>query len=149
MLMSRTRLLLATLWAGSLWSIGYLAAPTLFATLSDKMLAGSIAGSLFRIQAWLSIFCAIMLIGLLRWSKRDIAGSEFKILLGIILGMLGCALVLHFGLHPLIAGLRNASDSNGLMPAEIKRQFGILHGLSSGIYLVESLLAVVLIVKIR
>ncbi len=58
------RTLLVTLWVGSLWAIGYLAAPTLFATLADRMLAGSIAGSLFRVEAWLSVVCGLLLLGL-------------------------------------------------------------------------------------
>jgi hypothetical protein len=33
-----------------LWAVGYLAAPTLFATLSDRVLAGTIAASLFKNQ---------------------------------------------------------------------------------------------------
>lgn len=147
--MSRFRVLLTALWAGSLWSVGYLAAPTLFATLSNRMLAGSIAGSLFRAEAWLSMLCAVVLLGLLKWDERKIAGNALRTLVGTILGMLGCTLLLHFGLQPLIADLRNAADASGLMPAEIQSRFGILHGISSGIYLLESLLAIVLVLKMR
>ena len=32
---------------GGLWAIGYLAAPVLFASLGDKMLAGMLAGKMF------------------------------------------------------------------------------------------------------
>ncbi|MGH8809748.1 MAG: DUF4149 domain-containing protein, partial [Noviherbaspirillum sp.] len=49
MLVARARLLIATLWVGSLWAVGYLVAPTLFATLPDSVLAGTIAGRLFRV----------------------------------------------------------------------------------------------------
>jgi hypothetical protein len=148
-LIARARLLLATLWAGSLWSIGYLAAPTLFATLTDKMLAGTIAGSLFTAQAWLSIFCALMLIVLTSWSRPELDASQRRLLVLTILTMLVCALLLHFWLHPLIASLRNEMNAGGLMAADTQHRFGILHGLSSGIYFVESVLAVVLVVKIR
>ncbi|HEX7634207.1 MAG TPA: DUF4149 domain-containing protein, partial [Noviherbaspirillum sp.] len=55
MFSARARLLIATLWVGSLWTVGYLVAPTLFATLSDRALAGMIAGSIFRLEAWLSV----------------------------------------------------------------------------------------------
>ena len=37
-----------TLWVGGLWAIGYLAAPTLFAELSDRALARQLAGAMFR-----------------------------------------------------------------------------------------------------
>lgn len=149
MLLSRIRLLLTTLWAGSLWSIGYLAVPTLFATLSDRMLAGSIAGSLFRAEAWLSMLCAAVLLGLLKRDQRKIGGGDFKFLIGTILGMLGCTLLLHFGLQPLIIDLRSAANASGLMPAEIQSRFGILHGISSTVYLIESLFAIVLTLKMR
>ena len=56
------RVLLVTFWVGSLWTVGYLAAPTLFATLPDRALAGSIAGSLFRVQAWVSVGCGLLLL---------------------------------------------------------------------------------------
>ncbi len=39
-----------TLWIGGLWVIGYLVAPTLFYTLSDRALAGSLAGKLLNAQ---------------------------------------------------------------------------------------------------
>ena len=69
MLLARFRLLVATLWAGSLWAIGYLAAPTLFATLADRALAGTIAASLFNNLAWLSIGCALVMLVLI-WVSR-------------------------------------------------------------------------------
>ena len=71
-MLSRLRLLVATLWAGSLWTIGFIVAPTLFGTLSDRVLAGNIAGSMFRAEAWLSIACALVLLvaGLARDGRR-------------------------------------------------------------------------------
>ncbi|MDP9109581.1 MAG: DUF4149 domain-containing protein, partial [Pseudomonadota bacterium] len=42
--------LLVVLWTGSLWTIGYLVAPTLFLTLPDSMLAGTIAARMFRVE---------------------------------------------------------------------------------------------------
>ena len=74
MLLARTRLLVATLWAGSLWAVGYLAAPTLFATLSDRVLAGTIAGNLFSNQAWLSIACAVVMLVLLGATQTSTGG---------------------------------------------------------------------------
>ena len=42
-------LIAVTLWVGGLWAIGYLAAPVLFSALSDKMLAGMLAGRMFSL----------------------------------------------------------------------------------------------------
>jgi hypothetical protein len=158
MLLARTRLLVATLWAGSLWAVGYLAAPTLFATLSDRVLAGTIAGNLFTNQAWLSIACALVMLVLL-WATQTSTGGIFagpaanmaaksrRTLLIIVLAMLACTLVSHFGLQPMMAALRAAAGPGGVMEEAAKNKFGVLHGISSVIYLIQSLLAAWLVVK--
>lgn len=149
MLSMRARLLIATLWAGSLWTVGYLVAPTLFSTLSDRVLAGTIASSLFHVQAWVSVFCALALVLLLVTAAKEISTKERKFLFFIVIGMLGCSLIAHFGLQPLMAELRAAAGPNGVMMSDTKTRFGILHGISSLLYLMQSLLAVALIIKIR
>ena len=147
MLISSARLLLATLWCGSLWTIGYLVAPTLFATLSDRVLAGTIAGSLFHIEAWLSVGAAVALIGLDRVGPRDTVRSRKRFLL--IIGMLACSLIGYFGLHPFMAALRESAGPGGVMASDARTQFGILHGVSSAMYLVQSLLGVALMLTLR
>jgi hypothetical protein len=146
MLLARARLLVATLWAGSLWTVGYLAAPTLFATLSDRVLAGTIAASLFRIEAMLSLACGAALL-LLLWLGKDFSVARQRTLLLIILAMVACTVASHFGLQPLMAELRAAAGPAGVMESAAKSRFGMLHGISSGIFLVQSLLAGWLIIK--
>ena len=51
-----------TLWVGSLWTVGGLVAPLLFAQLADRNLAGNIAGILFTGQTWLGVACAAYLL---------------------------------------------------------------------------------------
>lgn len=147
-LASPIRLLIATLWVGSLWTIGYLAAPTLFATLSDRALAGMIAGSLFRSGSWLSIFCGVTLFVLVSLKTGGNNQKQRKTCHVLIIGMLACTLVGYFGLQPFMAALREAAGPNG-MTSDVKMQFGILHGISSVIYLIQSLLGIALILKIR
>jgi len=148
MFAARARLLIATLWAGSLWTLGYMVAPTLFATLDDKVLAGAIAGSLFRIEAWLSVFCALALMALIRFTDRQ-AGKNGKRLLWLVAGMFACTAIGYFGLHPFMAALKEAAGPGGIMGPEARAQFGILHGVSSAFYLAQSLLAVALVLIIR
>ena len=52
---TQLRTLIVTFWVGSMWTVGYLVAPALFATLPERALAGSIAANLFRIEAWVSV----------------------------------------------------------------------------------------------
>jgi len=44
-----------SIWVGGLLAIGYLAAPILFAQLSDRTLAGNLAGAMFSAVAWVGI----------------------------------------------------------------------------------------------
>jgi hypothetical protein len=142
MLLARMRLLVVTLWAGSLWTVGYLVAPTLFATLYDRALAGTVAASMFRSEAWLSIACALAMLALLKFAK-DLDAQRRRLLVVLAVAMLVCTLVVHFGLQPMMAALR----TGGEMAPAVKTRFGILHGMSSVIYLVQSLLAGLLVIK--
>ena len=144
---SRMRCLIAALWAGSLWTVGYLVAPTLFATLSDRVLAGTVAASMFRSQAWLSIACAALLLVLLQMKMDELAPR--RTLLALALAILLGTLVVHFGVQPMMGALREAAGSGGVMESAQKSRFGMLHGISSMVYLVQSVLAGVLVWKMR
>lgn len=140
----RARVLLVTVWAGSIWAIGYLVAPMLFATLADRVLAGTIAGSLFRAGAYLSLCCAALLLALL-WYDRT--WPQRRSALRLVASMLVCVLIGYFGLQPWMAALREAAGPGGVMEGATRMQFGMLHGVSSLIYLVQSGLAVALVLK--
>lgn len=145
---ARVRMLLATLWVGSLWTIGYVVAPTLFGTLEDRMLAGFIAGKLFRIEAWLSVACAIVLMISFRWMGKDFDARARKHLLWIVSGMLACTLIGYFGLQPFMATLKEAAVG-GVMDAAARSRFGFLHGVASVFYLIQSILGGFLVWKLR
>jgi hypothetical protein len=145
MWMTRTRLLVATVWAGSLWTVGFLVVPTLFRTLSDQVLVGTIAASLFNVQAWLGMACALALLALV-WAG-GYAPRARRTLLLIVLAMLACTVVVHFGLQPMMEQLRAAAGPGGVMASALKARFGMLHGVSMSIYLVQSGLAVWLLLK--
>lgn len=145
--LSRLRLLLVTIWAGSLWTVGYLVAPVLFASLPDRSLAGSIAGMLFRAQAWLSLACGLLLL-LLVWLDKSLSPKRTPIIL--MIAMLACALIGYFVLQPFMAEVRAAAANNGgVMDEAMRSRFGMLHGVASVIYLLQSVLAIVLVVKTR
>jgi len=145
-LLPAARLLVTTLWAGSLWTVGYLVAPVLFSTLPDRALAGSIAGSIFRIEAWLSVGCGLVLLAMVVF---DDASRERRSLLRLIIVMLLCVAVGYFGLQPWMAALREAAGPSGVLEGAARTQFGILHGVASLIYLFQSVLALVLVLKVR
>jgi hypothetical protein len=145
----RARLLVATLWVGSGWTIGYLVAPTLFATLPDPMQAGAIAGSLFRVEAWLSVACALGLLLLLATANRKREVANYRTQATIVAAMLACTVVGYFGLQPFMAALRETANVSGVMSGATKVQFGMLHGIASALHLIQSLLGIALILKVR
>ena len=145
--LSRLRVLLVTLWAGSLWTVGYLVAPVLFASLPDRSIAGSIAGMFFRAQAWLSLACGLLLL-LLVWLDKSLSPKRTPVIL--MIAMLACVLVGYFALQPFMAEVRAAAANNGgVMDEAMRSRFGMLHGIASVIYLLQSVLAIVLVVKTR
>ena len=137
MFVSKARLLIVTLWAGSLWTAGYMVAPTLFATLHDNVLAGTIAGSVFRSEAWLSMALGVLLLGVLALSN-DVTQQRRKLLVIVVIAMLLCVLVNYFGLGPVMAEAKLAGE---------RSKFSMLHGISMVIYLGQSLLAGFLVIK--
>ncbi|MEB0133969.1 DUF4149 domain-containing protein [Actimicrobium sp. CCC2.4] len=141
---TRLRLLVIALWVGSLWTIGYLVAPTLFMTLADRVLAGTIAGKLFRVEAWLSVVMSLLTFGLIAWSVTTSRARTWMLRLTGM--MLACTLIGYFGLQPMMAALREAA-SGGVFSPDARMQFGILHGVASGLYLIQSVLGIVLILK--
>lgn len=147
-----TRSVILTLFVGSTWTIGYLVAPVLFSTLPDRALAGAVAGRLFQLEAWISLACALVLLLLLRWPKS--ATNEHKKgdgrALVLICAIAACSLVGYFGLQPFMAALRaSAAATGGVMPPDMRTQFGVLHGIASAIYLAKSLLGLLLVVRLR
>ncbi|AJP59825.2 hypothetical protein UC34_16505 [Pandoraea vervacti] len=143
--------LIATVWCGSQWAIGYLVAPTLFAVLESRMVAGTVAGRLFHSQAWLSLVCGVLLVWLAtalisRTADASVARS-YRVLRWLAVAMMVCVLISSFALQPFMAQLRAQAEASGVDIGQSAHaaRFGMLHGISSGIYLLQSLLGVALI----
>ena len=144
-LIPRLRSLLITFWVGSMWTIGYVVAPLLFATLTDRAQAGTLAGLFFKAEAWISLICGALLLAII-WTQREHPTRILQIKL--VIGMLLCTVIGYFGLQPYMAELRViAAQSGGIMDDVVRSRFGMLHGAASVIYLLHSLLGVGLVLK--
>lgn len=141
------RLLVAALWAGTLWALGYVAAPAAFAVLGSGQ-AGDLVALLLTRQAWLSIACAVVLLVLLRVSL-DLAPPRRRFLNLLVLAMLACALVIFVGLQPVMANLRELAGPSGVRASPYWTQFAVMHGVSQLFHIVQSLLGAWLIVRLR
>ncbi len=144
-LIPRLRILLLTFWVGSLWTVGYVIAPLLFATLTDRAQAGTLAGLFFKAEAWISLICGASLLAMI-WVEREHPTRILQIKL--VICMLLCTVFGYFGLQPYMAELRAiAAHSGGIMDDVLRSRFGMLHGAASVIYLLHSLLGVGLVLK--
>ncbi len=136
------------LWVGGLWAVGYLVAPLLFHNLpEDRVLAGFLAGKMFAGMAWVGMVCAAWLL----LSRVQVAGGQaFKqAAFWIVLTMLLLTLAQYFGIQPILAELKAEAMPKDVMESLFRDRFETWHGVSSVVYLIESLLGLALIAKSR
>jgi glucan phosphoethanolaminetransferase (alkaline phosphatase superfamily) len=140
--------LLTVVWVGSLLTIGYAVAPVLFASL-DRITAGSVAGQVFRIEGIVRVVCGVLLLALCNVLIRR-GEDAYRRLRWLVAGMLVCVLVGYFALQPFMNALRIAAQEAGtdVGHSVYASRFGMLHGVSSLFYLIESLLGLVLVWKL-
>ena len=134
-----------TAWVGSLWAIGYLAVPTLFHAQPDRQLAGMLAGELFVWSGYLGMICgAYLLAHYASQSGRAVMRLQAFWTVAI---MLLITLTIQFGIQPVMADLKTQALPLYVMHSPLADQFKMLHGLSSALYLAESLLGALLVIK--
>lgn len=131
------------LWIGGLWAIGYLAAPVLFTSLGDKQLAGLLAGKLFELMAWIGMAAATYL--LIYRIARDGAATLKTLFFWVVALMLTLTLAGHFGIQPIMQGLKNAAMPQAVMQSVFADRFARWHGISSILYLIQSVLGLLLV----
>jgi hypothetical protein len=133
-----------TLWVGGLWALGYIAAPVLFASLGDRQLAGVVAGKLFVIIGWVGLGSAAYLIIFLisRQGGRFFKSAVFWLVLLMAL----MSVASQFGIQPLMAQLKADALPREVMESVLRDRFATWHGVSSILYLLQSLLGLWLVV---
>jgi hypothetical protein len=129
--------IILTLWVGGMWFAGYVVAPVLFQTL-DRVIAGMVAGQVFTVTSYIGLACgSFLLVGLL----LSRCGG-FRLWLLVL--MLCVILVGQFVLSPMMLELKQAGIVEG---SDNASHFARLHGLSSILYLINSILGLVLILS--
>ena len=138
--LERLENLLLALWVGVMVGVGYIAAPVLFSTLDDRQLAGMLAGKMFYLVMVLSLILGGMLL-LLRY--RDESVAFFTQWRGwLLLLMLVCTAGSMFILQPMIAEVKSLGLIEG---SDAAKKFGMLHGISSLVYMVTIISGCILI----
>lgn len=142
----RLFVLIAGLWVGSLLAVGYLVAPAIFSTMTDRQAAGMVAGSVFRLEAYLSLIVCIGLMVLANLLvNRGL--NQFRFIRWLLLAMLLCSMAAAFVFIPWMNALRDDALLQG-MPVMLSPSatfFGRLHGASSILFTLQSLLGIFLV----
>lgn len=133
-----------TLWVGGLWAIGYVVAPTLFHELSaNRALAGNLAGRMLAAIAWIGVGCAgyLLVFLLLRRGAAAFKSSVFW----LVVAMLLMTVAGQFGIQPIMAQLKAEALPREVMESVLRDRFARWHGISSVLYLIQSLFGAVLV----
>lgn len=137
------RIILA-LWVGGLWSVGFLVAPELFRSLESRQVAGTIAGNLFAVMNYFGLIAGIILLALAHKQHSWRSYRQWRTLL--IAAMLLLVGISQFVLAPMMQEIKPAWLATAAVSAEAHKQFAVLHGVSSVLYLLISASGLVLVV---
>ncbi len=142
----RLSLILIALWAGALWLSG-LNAYLLFERLQDTQMAGMLAGQLFSAVSDIGMVSGSYLLihRLLQFGTGALKQGFFW----TVLAMLLLVLAGHFGIQPILESLKAQALPSDVMQSVFADRFRTWHGVASVAYLIECLLAVVMVLKAR
>jgi Domain of unknown function (DUF4149) len=131
--------IILTLWVGGVWAIGFLAVPVLFHTLNDRTLAGEVAAPMFTIINAVGLVCGVLLLIGAAMGQGRAWYRSWRV--GVIIAMLVGTAVILFVIQPQMAALKTQVAAGGALGP----RFGRLHGISSAIYLLVSVLGLLLV----
>lgn len=133
------------LWVGGLWAVGYLVAPVLFYNLEDRVMAGFLAGRMFAWMAWVGLVCGSWLL-VFRIARAG--GAVLKQgFFWIVVAMLLLTIAQQFGISPIMQELKDMAMPKDVMASLFRDRFQTWHGISSAVYLIQSLLGLALVAK--
>jgi hypothetical protein len=133
---------LLTLWVGGLWITGLVHAPVLFASF-NRVLAGEVAGRLFSGTSLVGLLCAVLLLVLAAVRLRGALLRDWRTHVLVVMLLLIVA-----GEFGVAARMRELKDVMFHHPDTLRlhAEFGRLHAVASGLYALEALLGLVLVV---
>lgn len=141
--MNKLAVALAGIWLGMQVMAGYVAAPVLFKSL-PKLQAGVIAGELFNVVSYagLVIWALVYFVGKRAAAVRNVQSINGKLIAVLWLGLAAN----QFLVTPVIEA-HKTQTTNWLLSLT-GGSFGMWHGISSLIYMICAILALVLIWRI-
>ncbi|WP_416190528.1 DUF4149 domain-containing protein [Neisseria sp. CCUG17229] len=141
--MNKLAVALAAIWLGMQVMAGYVAAPVLFKSL-PKLQAGAIAGELFNVVSYtgLVVWALVYFVG-----KRTAAVRNGQSINGKLIAVLWLGLAANQFLVTPVIEAHKTQTTNWLLSLT-GGSFGMWHGISSLIYMICAILALVLVWRI-
>ena len=134
-LIASVEALLLVVWLGGLVFFSLAVAPTVFAVLPTRELAGQVVNSLIGKLEWIGLTCGplLLLSQLFIWPKRD-TEAKTRVLRIIMLGLMtllvaGSRFYVSAKIHALRAQIGGAIDTLPITDP-LRGEFNALHGLS-------------------
>ena len=124
----RLSLIIMTLWAGALWMTG-ISAYVLFDSLQDKQMAGMLAGKLFTVVSYIGMVSGFYL--LIQRLVQDGTATLKQAFFWAVLVMLVLVLAGHFGIQPILEGLKSQALPADVMQSVFADRFRNWHGVAS------------------
>ena len=133
--------LLLTLWVGGMWAIGYVAVPILFHVLDDRHMAGELAGPMFTAISYIGLACGVLILFGMLYSERGQSLKNWRC--WVLAVMLLLIVIGQFVFHPMMTEIKAQGLVEG---SEQFKRFGQLHGISSLMFMITSLLGLILVI---
>lgn len=134
---------LLTVWVGGMWTIGYLVAPVLFTMLDSRVIAGNIAGLLFSITSYVGLLCGVLLLALAINASGRQSVRQWRV--WIVSAMISLTVISQFVITPLMKDIKQARLAAKLVSPEMLERFQLLHGISTGLFMLTSLMGLVIV----
>lgn len=130
---------LATAWVGGVWAVGFIVAPALFAVLT-RADAGRAAAAIFTRLHLFGLAAGVVLMAFVIYESRRRAFRTRRFWLLATMTLLTA--INHFGVATAMQALRGA---DGAFAPTAVAQFGMLHGVSSALFLAVAVLGLWLV----
>ncbi len=139
-------IIIATFWIGGLWAM-LMVTNVLFDRIPSSYIAGNLAGDMFQFMNYFGLASAFFII----ISNFKINGIKFlrHSTLWLIIIIASLILLNTFGIQPLLESLKFEAFPKEVMESVFADRFGTWHGVASVSYLIECILGLILILRIR
>ena len=145
-LLEKLSIIITSLWVGGLWSM-LMVTTILFNKIPSSYIAGAIANDMFAFMNLFGMFSSgfLMIYG---FKKINLLFLR-SVIFWVLLVMLFLILISYFGINPIIDNFNDSSVSKEIIESVFADRYSTWHGIASAAFLVECVLGILLVLKVR